>query len=55
MRTHRVAPDDTVAAQERFSRTNAHASSAELNGIEVMLQGGQMGPPDLLRRLQDGG
>ncbi len=33
----------------------AHATSPELNGLEIMLKGGQMGPPDLLARLRDGG
>jgi uncharacterized protein YgbK (DUF1537 family) len=33
----------------------AHAAGAELNGIELMLKGGQMGPPDLFARLRDGG
>jgi uncharacterized protein YgbK (DUF1537 family) len=29
----------------------AHASHARLNGLELMLKGGQMGPPDLFTRL----
>jgi uncharacterized protein YgbK (DUF1537 family) len=33
----------------------AHAASAELNGIDLMLKGGQMGPLDLFARLRDGG
>ena len=33
----------------------AHATRPDLNGLEIMLKGGQMGPPDLFRRLRDGG
>jgi uncharacterized protein YgbK (DUF1537 family) len=33
----------------------AHATRPDLNGLEIMLKGGQMGPPDLFARLRDGG
>jgi uncharacterized protein YgbK (DUF1537 family) len=33
----------------------AHATSPDLNGLEIMLKGGQMGLPDLFARLRDGG
>ena len=33
----------------------AHSTSASLDGIEMMLKGGQMGPPGLFRRLREGG
>ena len=32
----------------------AHSAGASLDGIEMMLKGGQMGPPDLFRRLRYG-
>jgi 3-oxoisoapionate kinase len=32
----------------------AHAHDRNLDGIELMLKGGQMGPPDLFARLQNG-
>jgi uncharacterized protein YgbK (DUF1537 family) len=32
-----------------------HSANADLSGLEVMLKGGQMGPPDLFARLRDGG
>jgi uncharacterized protein YgbK (DUF1537 family) len=34
--------------------TRVHADGDALDGIELMLKGGQMGPPDLFRRLLDG-
>lgn len=34
--------------------TRMHADNPVLDGIELMLKGGQMGPPDLLRRLLRG-
>jgi uncharacterized protein YgbK (DUF1537 family) len=33
----------------------AHSTSKDLDGIEMMLKGGQMGQVDLFQRLQDGG
>ncbi len=33
------------------SLTRVHAHDKALNGLELMLKGGQMGPPDLFRRL----
>jgi uncharacterized protein YgbK (DUF1537 family) len=33
----------------------AHASDPRLDGIEIMLKGGQMGPPDIFERLLRGG
>ena len=33
----------------------AHSTSKDLDGIEIMLKGGQMGQVDLFQRLQDGG
>ena len=33
----------------------AHATCPDLNRLEIMLKGGQMGPPDLFARLRNGG
>jgi 3-oxoisoapionate kinase len=34
--------------------TRLHADDAALDGLELMLKGGQMGPPDLFLRLLHG-
>jgi uncharacterized protein YgbK (DUF1537 family) len=46
--SYRMSPGPGVAI------CRAHADAPALDGIEVMLKGGQMGPPDLFVRLVEG-